>query len=52
MGKPADVRATCRKFTGGLWVGTCARKEHVIIDRGETLKWYRSSAKAQRGLAR
>jgi hypothetical protein len=62
-GRPADVRATgrclcgavgysvrgplrssavachcttCRKFTGGLWVG-------------DTLKWYRSSAEAQRG---
>ncbi|MGH8134954.1 MAG: GFA family protein [Steroidobacteraceae bacterium] len=40
---------TCRKFTGGLWAGTCARKEHVIIERGDTLKWYRSSAEAQRG---
>ena len=29
---------TCRKFTGGLWVGTCARKEHVIIERGDTLR--------------
>jgi hypothetical protein len=42
-----DVRATCRKFTGGIWVGTCARQEHIIIERGDTLKWYRSSAEAQ-----
>jgi hypothetical protein len=39
---------SCRKFTGGI----CARKEHVFIERGDTLKWYRSSAEAQRGLAR
>ena len=39
---------TCRKFTGGLWVGTCVRTEHVVIERGDTLKWYRSSAEAQR----
>lgn len=40
---------TCRKFTGGIWVGTCARKEYVVIERSDTLKWYRSSAEAKRG---
>ena len=39
---------TCRRFTGGLWVGTCACREHVDIERGETLTWYRSSPDARR----
>jgi len=39
---------SCRRFTGGLWVGTCARREHVCVERGDTLMWYRSSPDARR----
>ncbi|MBL6751316.1 MAG: GFA family protein [Nevskia sp.] len=38
---------TCRRFTGGLWAGTVARREHVRI-AGDSLKWYQSSAEARR----
>lgn len=40
---------TCRRFTGGLWAGTVARREHVVIEDGGTLKWYQSSPQAKRG---
>jgi len=43
---------SCRRFTGGLWVGTCARREHVRIDQGDTLTWYQSSPDARRGFCR
>jgi hypothetical protein len=39
---------SCRRFTGGLWVGTCARREHVQIECGDTLTWFRSSPDARR----
>ena len=39
---------SCRRFTGGLWVGTCAHREHVHIERGDTLTWFRSSPDAKR----
>lgn len=39
---------SCRRFTGGLWVGTCARREHVHVERGDTLTWYQSSPQARR----
>jgi hypothetical protein len=39
---------TCRRFTGGIWVGTCARREHIVIEHGNTLRWYQSSAEARR----
>jgi len=40
---------TCRRFTGGLWVGTSASRDHVDIERGETLTWYQSSPEGRRG---
>ncbi|MEX1994410.1 MAG: GFA family protein [Steroidobacteraceae bacterium] len=39
---------TCRRFTGGLWVGTCARREHIVFECDKTLRWFRSSPDAQR----
>lgn len=39
----------CRRFTGGVWTGTTALKEHVVIERGATLIWYRSTTEVQRG---
>lgn len=41
--------ATCRRFTGGLWVGTCAHRDHVDLLNADTLAWYRSSPDARRG---
>lgn len=40
---------SCRRFSGGLFIGTCARREHVVIESGDTLAWYRSSPHARRG---
>jgi hypothetical protein len=40
---------TCRRFTGGLWTGTAVRKEHLVVDEGSSLRWYRSSPHARRG---
>lgn len=40
---------TCRRFTGGLWTGTAARREHLVIEEGSSLKWYQSSPGAKRG---
>ncbi|MBA3564256.1 MAG: GFA family protein [Gammaproteobacteria bacterium] len=39
---------SCRRFTGGLWTGTVARQEHVVIEESGSLKWYQSSAHAKR----
>jgi hypothetical protein len=39
---------TCRKFTGGLWIGTCAHRDHVAIEHGDTLTWYQSSPEGKR----
>jgi hypothetical protein len=41
--------SSCRRFTGGLWTGTMAKVEDVHFDNRDTLKWYRSSAEAERG---
>lgn len=41
--------STCRRFSGGLWVGTAAHRDHVLVEDGETLTWYRSSTSAKRG---
>lgn len=40
---------TCRRFTGGLWHATAARREDIIIHDEGTLAWYASSAHARRG---
>jgi hypothetical protein len=40
---------SCRRFTGGLWVGACAHRDHVEIEQGDTLHWYQSSRDAKRG---
>jgi hypothetical protein len=40
---------TCRRFTGGLWTGTSAWRADVVIERDESLRWFRSSAEAERG---
>ncbi len=40
---------TCRRFTGGLWNATAARRADVTIHEGGTLKWYRSSPAVRRG---
>ena len=40
---------TCRRFTGGLWNATAARREHVTFTEEGTLKWYQSSEHVKRG---
>ena len=40
---------SCRRSSGGIWVTTAARREHVVIERGDALRWFRSSAWARRG---
>ena len=40
---------TCRRFTGGLWNATAARREHVTLRDERTLKWYQSSPQVRRG---
>jgi len=39
---------TCRRFTGGLWIGTTAHRDHVDLERNETLNWYQSSPEGRR----
>ncbi len=39
----------CRKVSGHYWSATSVPKEALSITRADGLKWYRSSAKAQRG---
>jgi hypothetical protein len=41
--------SSCRRFSGGLWVGTCARRDDVVIESGDTLTWYASSPGTRRG---
>jgi len=41
--------STCRKFTGGLWVGSTAHRDHVDIESSGALTWYQSSPDAKRG---
>jgi len=43
---------TCRRFSGGLWAGTVAKNEHVLIEGHRSLKCYRSSKHARRGFCR
>jgi hypothetical protein len=40
---------TCRRFTGGLWTGTSVWRKDVVIERGDSLRWFRSSAAGERG---
>ncbi len=40
---------TCRRFTGGIWMATAARREHLTILGEGSLSWYQSSARARRG---
>ena len=40
---------TCRRFTGGIWTGTMARKADLVIEERGALKWYQSSPEARRG---
>ena len=39
----------CRRFTGGLWTGTTARKDDVVIEQGATLAWYAVEPEGDRG---
>lgn len=43
---------TCRRFTGGLWHATAARREDVSIQDGGSLAWYGSSPQVSRGFCR
>lgn len=40
---------TCRRFTGGLWNATAARRADVTVQDGGSLKWYPSSPSVRRG---
>jgi len=40
---------SCRRFTGGVWTGTTARKEHLVVEDDRCLKWYQTSSQARRG---
>ena len=40
---------TCRRFTGGLWHATAARRKDITLHDGGTLQWYQSSEHVQRG---
>ncbi|MCH9046764.1 MAG: GFA family protein [SAR324 cluster bacterium] len=40
---------TCRRFTGGIWMATAARGEHLTILGEGNLSWYQSSARGRRG---
>ena len=39
----------CRKQTGHYLAATSADRDHFKLIRGEELRWYRSSAEAERG---
>jgi hypothetical protein len=39
----------CRRYSGGIFTGTVARKEHVSIDDDKDLKWHQTSPHARRG---
>jgi hypothetical protein len=40
---------TCRRFSGGIWNATAARRPDVTIRDAGTLRWYRSSPPVRRG---
>lgn len=39
----------CRRFTGGLWTGTTARREHVVIEDQGHLRWYQTTPNEKGG---
>lgn len=39
----------CRRFSGGLFTVTAARKEHLVITSKGSLTWFQSSKHATRG---
>ena len=39
----------CRRFTGGLWTGTTARKRDVVIEDCGALGWYAVESEGDRG---
>ena len=39
----------CRRFSGGLFTVTAARKEHLVITKKGSLKWFKSSKHSKRG---
>ncbi len=39
----------CRRFSGGLFTVTAARKEHLVITKKGSLKWFKSSKHNKRG---
>jgi len=39
----------CRHFSGGLFTVTAARKEHLVITKKGSLKWFKSSKHNKRG---
>ncbi len=40
---------TCRRFSGGLWNATAARRDDITIKDSGSLKWYQSSTHVKRG---
>ena len=39
----------CRRWSGHFWAGTTAMNDELGLDRAETLAWFRSSDRAERG---
>ena len=39
----------CRKTSGHFWAATAVARDGLRIARGDGLRWYRSSERAQRG---
>ena len=39
----------CRRFSGGLFTVTATRKEHLVITKKGSLKWFKSSKHNKRG---
>ena len=39
----------CRRFSGGIWTATAARREHLTIHGEENVTWYAFSDRARRG---
>ena len=39
----------CRRFTGGVWHATAARRGDLTIEDDNALKWYWTSARLRRG---
>jgi len=52
-GKLRDVLAChcsqCAKTSGSFMMATACAPEHLVLEKQETLRWYRSSPDAQRG---